>query len=108
MNVIPKCKAEWLRLFVLPFHIYVFAVFLCIQCLGAAFPYRRKYGFPYELYGLAFGLILLGYVLCFFVLVGCGIYCVRCRGGDGAFSSFASAAFALLFAYVLFPPLAAP
>jgi hypothetical protein len=107
MNVLPKSKAQWLRLLVLPFHVYVVAAFALIKCLGAVIPHQSKYGFPYGAYGIPIGPILLGYMLCFVVLISYGIHCVRHRGGEDAFTAFLFAALALLFAYALLPPLAA-
>ncbi len=106
MNFAPKSKTEWLRVLVLPFRVYVVAMFLGIKVLALFISFRRKYGFPYETCGLSIGLILLAYLLSFFVFVSYAVYCFRRRDTPRGITSFLFAALALILAYVLCPPLA--
>ena len=79
MNVLPTTRAGWSRLALLPFKVYVATAWLEVHCyLSAA---NRQFD-PIDIEP-----VLLGYVLCIFILLLGGIVQWTCgRKGDSAVS----------------------
>jgi hypothetical protein len=107
MKTLPETSAERRRALLLPIYVYILVTFTGLKFLTFVGQHRRKYGLPYEAYGIPIYWILFGYLVCAVVLTSYGFYCVRQRGGDGAATAFVFAALALLFAFELARPLAA-
>src|SRR3990172_7605063 len=98
MNVFPRTGAAWGRFLLLPFEVYVVTAWL-----GARF-YVRAAGRQFDTDVV--GLVLLGYLLCFVILLFGGIVQRLCGRRKDSTASFFAAGLAAFFCWLLLPGLA--
>ncbi len=98
MRVWPQTGAAWGRLLLLPFKVYVLTGWL-----GARFDIWAA-GRQYD--PDLVGLVILGYLGCFLVLVAGATVQRVCGRKEESAASFLAAALAVVFLWLLFPALA--